>query len=207
MKKSFLAGLVAAAALVVPSISQAADWTIDPAHSAAQFAVDHLMISSVRGQFTNIEGTVSYDPAKPEAIQIQATIDAASIDTRVKDRDDHLRSADFFDVENHPKLTFQSKSARKKGKGLELKGDLTLRGVTKPVTFTVTGLDKQITDPWGNLRVGGKATTKIDRKDFGISWNQALDKGGLMIGEEVELVIDVELVRPGEKVEKEAAAE
>lgn len=193
--KRIIPSLTAAAAIAIPSFAFAADWTVDPAHSSAQFEVEHLMISSVRGDFKKLSGEVTYDPKAPKATVINAVIDTASVHTRIEDRDKHLRSPDFFDVEKFPTMTFKSTSAKKKGKGLEVKGDLTLRGVTKPVVLDVVGLDKEVKDPWGNTRIGGLATTKINRKDYGMTFNQALETGGVMIGDEVTITIDVELIK------------
>lgn len=186
-------------AMSVPAIASAAEWQIDPSHSAAQFSVRHLMVSTVRGEFSKMSGKAFWDPAKPDSLSVEATVDASSINTREAKRDEHLRSDDFFDVANHPTLTFKSKKAKKTGKGkFDLVGDLTIRGVTKEVTFQVEGLEDQVVDPWGNLRAGATATTKINRKDFGLGWNQVLEAGGVMVGEEVTIHIDVELMRPNQ---------
>ncbi len=192
--------LVAAAALAAPSLAFAAGWAFDASHSNASFKVKHMMVSTVRGEFTKVNGDVQYDMKAPEKIAIDATIDAASIDTRDAKRDEHLRAADFFDVAKHPKLTFKSKSAKQVAPGvLDVNGDLTIRGVTKPVVLRVEGLNQEAKDPWGNVRIGGTATTKINRKDFGLTWNQALETGGLLVGEDVEIAIDVELIKQADK--------
>ncbi len=199
MKKHALS-LLAAFAVAIPGAAFAADYTIDASHSSADFAVRHLMVSKVRGTFNKLAGTVSYDPKNPEKIVIEATIDAASIDTREPKRDEHLRSADFFDVEKHPTITFKSKKAKARGKGkLDVTGDLTIRGVTKEVVLSVEGLDQEVKDPWGNVRRGAQATAEINRKDFGLTWNQALEAGGVMVGDKVEISIDVELIRQAAK--------
>lgn len=188
--------ILAAAALALPSLASAADWNLDPAHSSAGFKVRHMMVSSVRGAFQKVSGKVKYDPKAPEKIAIDAEIDAASIDTREPKRDEHLRSPDFFDVANHPKITFRLKSAKKVGEGkLDVTGDLTIRGVTRQVVLRVEGLDQEAKDPWGNVRIGGVATTKLNRKDFGLTWNQALETGGILVGDDVEVTIDVELIK------------
>lgn len=200
----FAASLIAAAAVAAPSFAFAANYTIDPSHSNAQFKVAHMMVSSVRGEFTKVSGDVVYDVAKPEAIVINAVIDATSIDTREKKRDDHLKSPDFFDVAKHPAITFKSKSAKKLAPGkLDVTGDLTIKGVTKPVVLHVEGLDKELKNPWGQTVLGGVATTKVNRKDFGLNWNQALEAGGVLVGEDVEITIDVEL---NKKADAETAA-
>lgn len=200
--------LLAAAAMALPSLALAADWNIDDSHSSAQFKVRHLMVSTVRGEFGKVNGTVQYDAKAPEKMVIEATIDASSINTRNKDRDDHLRGADFFDVQKFPTLTFKSTSARKLGKDkFAVTGNLTMKGVTKPVTLEVVGLDKEVTDPWGNTRVGASATGKINRKDWGLTWNQALETGGVMVSDEVDLIIDAELIKKKAEEKTTAATE
>lgn len=197
--------LLAVIAVALPGSAFAADYVIDPSHTSVGFTVRHLMVTKVRGSFEKVSGTVKYDPNEPEKIVIDATIDAASINTREAKRDEHLRSPDFFDVAKHPTLTFKSKKAKVLGKGkLEVIGDLTIRGVTKEVTLQVEGLDQEIKDPWGNVRRGATATTRINRKDFGLAWNQVLETGGVMVGEDVDIQIDVELIRQAAK--EEAAA-
>jgi len=197
--------LLAVIAVALPGSAFAADYVIDPSHTSVGFTVRHLMVSKVRGSFEKVSGTVKYDPNEPEKIVIDATIDAASINTREAKRDEHLRSPDFFDVAKHPTLTFKSKKAKVLGKGkLEVIGDLTIRGVTKEVTLQVEGLDQEIKDPWGNVRRGATATTRINRKDFGLAWNQVLETGGVVVGEDVDIQIDVELIRQAAK--EEAAA-
>lgn len=197
--------LLAVIAVALPGSAFAADYVIDPSHTSVGFTVRHLMVTKVRGSFEKVSGTVKYDPNEPEKIVIDATIDAASINTGEAKRDEHLRSPDFFDVAKHPTLTFKSKKAKVLGKGkLEVIGDLTIRGVTKEVTLQVEGLDQEIKDPWGNVRRGATATTRINRKDFGLAWNQVLETGGVMVGEDVDIQIDVQLIRQAAK--EEAAA-
>lgn len=180
-----------AAAALIPASGLAASWDLDPSHTSAEFKVRHLMVSDVRGGFGTVSGTAEYDPAKPASLQVEATIDAASINTRDAKRDEHLRSPDFFDVANHPTLTFKSKKAASAGKGkIKLTGDLTIRGVTREVTFQVEGLGAPVTDPWGNESIGGRATTKINRKDFGLTWNKALETGGVLVGDQVQIDLD-----------------
>ena len=175
-------------------------WNIDPAHSNAQFSVRHLMITNVKGEFTKITGQVVYDPEKPESLSAEATIDVSTINTREPDRDSHLKSADFFDVAQYPTITFKSKHATKGPDGLKLTGDLTIHGITREVTLDVEGPTPPLKDPWGFIRVGASATAKINRKDFGLTWNQALEAGGVLIGDEVKISVDVELVaQPEEK--------
>lgn len=169
-------------------------WSIDPSHSHVEFSVRHLMIATVKGRFAEVQGTVVIDEADPTRSEIDVTIAAASVDTRVTQRDEHLRSADFFNVEKFPSLTFKSRRIERDGDDLKLVGDLTIRGVTREVTLDVTEHGRQ-TDPWGGLRAGFEATGKIKRSDFGLTWNQALEAGGVAVGDDVKLAIDVELVK------------
>jgi polyisoprenoid-binding protein YceI len=169
-------------------------FTIDPSHSTAEFSVRHLMITNVRGRFGKLTGTVEYDPSRPQLATIEVTIDASSIDTRDDKRDAHLRSPDFFDVEHHPELHFKSKQVAKAGSGFAVLGDLTMRGVTKEVTLDVEGPSDQAKDPWGNIRIGASATGKLNRKDWGLNWNAALETGGVLVGEQVKLSIEVSLI-------------
>ncbi|MGA3096638.1 MAG: YceI family protein [Bryobacteraceae bacterium] len=172
-------------------------YQIDSAHSSAQFTVRHLMISNVRGEFTKLSGSIAYDPADPASSSIDATIDAASINTREAQRDAHLKSADFFDVERFPVLTFRGKEVGiRDGEGT-VKGDLTMHGVTREVVLRVEGPTPEAKDPWGNMRIGATATAKINRKDFGLNWNAALEAGGVLVGEEVKITIDLEAIRQG----------
>jgi polyisoprenoid-binding protein YceI len=154
------------------------------------------MITNVRGEFQKLDGTVTWDAATPEATQIEATIDVASINTRDPQRDGHLKSADFLDAEKFPKLSFQSKSVKAKGKEhLTVTGDLTVRGVTKEVVLDVEGPSAPSTDPFGNTRVGATATTKIKRDEFGITWNAALEAGGVLVGNDENITIDISLIK------------
>lgn len=172
------------------SISQGTH-TIDPTHSNAEFAVKHMMISTVKGRFGDVSGTVTV-PASGEP-SVDVTIKAASIDTRVEARDAHLKSADFFDVEKYPTLRFVSTRATRTDEGYQLVGDLTIKDVTKPVTLNVTAEGAGI-DPWGNSKSAFSATGKINRTDFGLNWNAALEAGGVLVSEEVKLTFDVQLV-------------
>ncbi|TMA39769.1 MAG: YceI family protein [Deltaproteobacteria bacterium] len=186
----------AAAALALPAVVTAATWDLDPAHSSVQFSVRHLMVSNVRGEFGKLSGTVQGDEADPTHSKIEAEIDAASINTRIEKRDTHLRSADFLDVAKYPKITFVSTKIEPAGAGhFKVSGDLTLHGVTRPVVLDVEGPTPEIKDPWGKTRAGAQATAKIDRKDFGIAWNQTLDAGGVAVGDEVTITIDVEATK------------
>jgi polyisoprenoid-binding protein YceI len=170
-------------------------WTIDGSHTNATFSVRHLMISNVRGEFQKVSGSVSYDPAKPEATTVKAEIDVASISTREPQRDTHLRSADFFDAENFPKITFESTAFRRGDKNLELVGKLTIRGTTREVVLAIDGPTAEQTDPWGNVRIGASATTRIKRSDFNMTWNTVLEAGGVVVGDEISIALDVELIK------------
>jgi polyisoprenoid-binding protein YceI len=172
------------------------EWTIDPAHSAAHFSVRHLMISNVRGEFSKLSGTVILDPADPTRSTVEVSADASSINTREPQRDEHLRSADFLDVANHPTISFRSKRVVPDGPdNYKLTGDLTIRGVTKEVTFDVEGPTPPVKDPWGNVRAGVTATAKINRKDFGLVWNALVEGGGVMVGDQVTITVEAELIQ------------
>jgi polyisoprenoid-binding protein YceI len=188
--------LAAAIALfATPLFAQAPPWQIDSAHSAAQFAVRHMMVSTVRGQFNKLSGSVIWDGKTFPSASVDIVIDAASIDTREAKRDDHLRSPDFFDVAKFPTITFKSTRIEPAGEGkLRMTGDMTIRGVTKPVVFEVTGPTPAIKDMSGASRVGASATTTINRKDFGLLWNRTLDSGGVVVGDEVTVTVDIEMV-------------
>jgi polyisoprenoid-binding protein YceI len=171
-------------------------YQIDPAHSSAQFKVRHMMISFVKGEFHKISGTVNFDPDNPTFSAIEVTIDAASINTRNEQRDADLKSAQFLDVEKFPVITFKSKNVTSSGAGsFAVAGDLAIRGVSKPVTLDVEDVTEETKDPWGNLRRGASAKTRINRKDFGITVNVALEAGGVLVGEDVDITIDVEMMR------------
>lgn len=179
-----------------PQTTAVSTWKIDPVHSIAEFRVKHMMISSVRGQFTGVTGSLTYNEADPAQSRVEATIDAASIDTRDPQRDTHLKSPDFFDVEKYPTFTFQSSRVTRKSDGtLAVAGPLTMHGATKEVEFTVEGPTPPVKDPWGNTRVGVSATTKVNRKDFGLSWNAALETGGVLVGEDVSITLELEFVK------------
>ena len=171
-----------------------ATWRIDPAHSHVEFAVKHLMISTVKGRFGDVEGTVTVDGDDVETAGIDVTLAAESIDTRVEKRDDHLRSQDFLHAERYPSLRFESTEVKRVGNDeLRVKGHLTIRDVTREVVLDVEELGRA-QDPWGGERAAFQATTKIDRKDFGLTWNQALEAGGVLVGDEVRISIDAQLV-------------
>jgi polyisoprenoid-binding protein YceI len=178
-----------------PAPLSAGRFTLDAAHTNVGFSVRHMMISNVRGQFGKVSGEVSYDPARPEQTRLSVTVDVGSIDTREEKRDAHLRSADFFDAEAHPQMTFVSRQVRRKGEGLELVGDLTIRGTTREITLAVDDITPEHTDPWGGRRIGATARGKIRRSDFGMRWNAALEAGGVLVGDEVKLEIEAQLIR------------
>jgi len=181
--------------LAAASAAHAQTWTVDASHSAVHFAVRHMMVSTVRGDLGKITGAVTFDPAKPSAGAVEATIDVTGIDTRDPGRDKHLRSADFFDVEKFPTASFKSKSvAAAAGGGLKVTGDLTIKGVTKEVVLDVEALRPAIKDQRGATRTGTTATVKLNRQDFGVTWSRALDGGGVVVGDEVSITIDVELI-------------
>ena len=173
-------------------------WQLDPAHTTIEFAVKHMMFTTVRGRFRNFTGTVRVDERNPDKSQVNVEIEAASIDTGVGDRDTHLRSADFLDVENHPKLTFRSTriegAYKKEGDRFRITGDLEIRGKAMPVTLDATfeGLGK---DPWGNQRAGFAARTEIDRREWGLRWNQALETGGVLVANSVRIEIEAQAIR------------
>ena len=173
-----------------------ATWNIDPVHSNAQFKVKHMMISNVKGEFTAVTGTLKYDSENIAHSYVEASIDATTINTRDPQRDAHLKSPDFFDAATFPTLTFKSTRVTKKSDGeLAVAGDLTIHGVTRSVVFDVEGPSAPVKDPWGNTRIGLSATTRINRKDFGLTYNAALEAGGILIGDEVTITLDVQFIK------------
>jgi polyisoprenoid-binding protein YceI len=190
-----LAIVTLALALTTPALAQTR-WEIDPAHTSVQFSIRHLMISNVRGEFTKVSGTAVADDKDLTRSTIEATIDTASINTREPKRDEHLKSPDFLDTAKYPTMTFKSKRIEKAGEGrYKVTGDLTLHGVTKEVVLDVEGPTPPMNDPMGRVRAGATATTKLDRRDFGIAWSKTLEGGGLVVGNEVTVTIDVEGVK------------
>jgi polyisoprenoid-binding protein YceI len=176
--------------------AQSATWSVDPAHSTVGFSVRHLMISNVRGEFGDFVVQVTGDPANPSGAKVTATIQAASIDTRNEKRDDHLRAPDFLDVAAHPTITFESTAIEPAGAGkTKVTGNLTLHGVTKEIVLDVTGPTAVITDPGGNAKAGATATTTLSRKDFGITWSKTMEGGGLVVGDEIAVIIELEAQR------------
>ena len=188
------AGVVSLAALVLAHTAHAQEaYKIDPVHSSIAFKVKHMMVSDVRGTFDAFEGTINLDPKNIENSTVEVTIDATSVSTKNEKRDGHLKSADFFDVEKYPTLRFVSTKATRTDDGYTLTGDLTIRDATRPVTLKVTEEGAGI-DPWGNAKSAFSATGKINRSDFGLTWNAALETGGVLVSEEVKLAFDVQLV-------------
>src|SRR5579859_5873184 len=186
------------AGLSLPAAAATSTWQIDPNHSSAQFAVRHLAISTVRGAFTKVNGSVQFDDKDVSKSSVEVTIDAASVDTRVEGRDKDLRSDHFFDVEKYPTLTFKSTKVEQTEPGkLKVTGDLTIHGVTKSVVLEVEGPTGAVKDPWGNQRAAATATTKINRQDYGVKWNAKMDNGGWVVGDDVAITIDVEMVQKG----------
>jgi polyisoprenoid-binding protein YceI len=176
--------------------TSASTWNIDPAHSVAEFRVKHMMIANVKGQFAKVSGKLLLDESDLANSQVEALIEASSIESRDPQRDAHLKSADFLDVENFPTLSFKSTRIRIVRNGeLAVEGDLTIRGVTRKLSFDVEGPTPPVKDPWGNTRVAVSATTKINRKDFGLTWNTILEAGGIAVGEEVTITLDVEFIK------------
>ena len=190
----FVLTLIAALSLAASAAAQAGNWKIDPMHTSAQFSVRHLAVSTVRGAFSKVSGSATFDPADPSKTALDATIEAASVDTRVDMRDKDLRSPNFLDVEKFPTITFHGKQTKSAGSGkLQITGDLTIHGVTKEVVLDVDGPSAAIKDPWGNQRIGASASTKIKRQDFGVNGLPAV------VGDEITITIDAELIQPQAK--------
>lgn len=189
---------VVALLLMLPAVVPAGTWGLDSAHTAVHFKVRHMMVSNVRGDFEKVSGKITYNEDDVSRSSAKITIDADSINTRVAKRDKHLKSQDFLDAEKYPLLVFQSKKVERAGEGkLKVTGDLTIRGVTREVVLDVEGPTPPIKDLQGKMRVGGTASTTINRKDFGLTWNKAIEAGGVVVGEEVEIIIDIEIVQEG----------
>ena len=193
--KQFARVLVVALALSVASQASAEIWTIDPAHTVAGFTARHMMITNVTGVFEAAAGTIDYTPGNPGATKADITIEAKSINTRNTRRDTHLKTDDFINVEKYPTITFKSKRVQNvRADGFDMVGDLTIRDVTKEVVLKVEGVGAPIKDPQGNRRVGANATTTINRKDYGVAWNRAIEAGGVVVGDEVKINIEIEAV-------------
>jgi len=184
-----------AAVLSLPAAAATTNWQIDPQHSSAQFSVRHMAISTVRGAFNKVTGTIALDDKDITKSTVDVTIDATTVDTHEPNRDNDIRSDKFFDVAHHPSITFKSKKVEQVAPGkLKVTGDLTIRGTTKEVVLDVEGPTAPIKDTWGNQRSAANATTKINRQDFGVKWNATLDNGGVVVSDEVSINIDVEMI-------------
>jgi len=193
----FTFGFALAASLSLPARPATITYKIDPRHSSAQFAVTHLMISTVRGEFHSVNGTVIVDDGNISNSLVNVTIDATTVDTREPDRDKHLKSADFFDVANYPMITFVSTKVEPADPGkLRVTGNLTIRGVTKRVVLEMTAPKPTIKDPWGFSRTAVSGAAKLNRQDFGVAWNKTLDSGGVVVGDDVNVTLDVEMFVP-----------
>lgn len=171
-------------------------WNLDPAHSSAEFKVRHMMISNVKGSINGLKGVLQHNQADPTRSSVTVSADVNTLSTGDEQRDTHLKSADFFDAAKFPEMTFRSTAVKSSGGGeLKVEGELTIHGVTKPVTFAVEGLGTPSKDPWGNLRIGLSATAKVNRKDFGLTWNSTLETGGVLVGEEVALTLEAQFIQ------------
>ena len=188
--------IVIAMIVALPVLAHADSWQIDPMHTSVEFTVRHMMISNIKGVFEKTSGTVTVEGSDPTSAKIDATIDASSIDTRVDRRDEDLKSPNFLDVAKYPTITFKSTKVEAAGEGKwKVTGNLTLHGVTKSVVLDVESSGAPIKDPFGNTRAGASATTKINRKDFGLTYNKTLETGGVMVGDDVAISIDVEAIK------------
>ena len=181
-----------------PAAGTTTIWALDATHTLVEFSARHMMITTVKGRFGEVKGEIHMDETNPDRSYVTAELGAASIDTRVEQRDGHLRSADFLDVENHPSITFASKAVKgavdRVGDSFQIVGDLTIRGTTREVTLDAT-FEGRGKDPWGGERVSFSASTKIDRRDFGLTWNQALETGGILVGNDIKISIEAQAVR------------
>lgn len=197
-RKITAASLLAALFLALPAAALAETWTLDPAHTVVGFQVRYSMVSWVRGSFPEVKGEAVYVLGKPETARVEIVIGAASIDSRHERRDNHLRSADFLDVERHKTIAFKSKRVQNpRPDGFDLVGDLTIRGVTKEVVLKVADLSGPAKDARGRARLGASASAKISRKDFGLVWNRLIEAGGVLVGDDVHINIDVQLLKKG----------
>jgi len=188
--------VLALSVFAIPALGLGATYQIDPDHSSFQFKIRHLTVSNVRGHFDKMKGMAFIDDKDLTNLKVEVTLDAASVNTAHAKRDEHLRNQDFFETAKYPTITFVSKRVVKLDQNkLKVTGDLTLRGVTREVTVDVEGPTPEVKDPWGNFRRGATGTTTINRKDFGMTWNKVLDAGGLLVGEEVDIFVEVELIR------------
>lgn len=188
--------IIAGLALLAPLTALASTWEIDPVHTTLQFKVRHLMISNVKGIFEKFSGKLNLDDKEITKSKVDVTIDTASLNTNIQKRDDDLRSANFFEVAKFPTMTFSSTKVEKNGNDkLKVTGNLTIKGITRPVVLNVEGLTPEVKDPWGGTRRGASATTAINRKDFGLTWNKTMDNGGMVVGDDVGIQLEVEFVK------------
>ena len=198
--RKFATAVILAGAMALQASAATTTWKIDPAHTAAQFAVKHMMISTVRGEFKGVTGTVIWDDADVTKSSVDVTIDAKTVNTGEEPRDKDLRSDKFFDTEKFPTMTFKSKKVESAGTGkLKVTGDLTIHGVTKEVILNVEGPSAAVKDPWGNTRAAASATTQVNRQDFGVKWNANMDGGGVVVGDTVTITIDLEMIKQAAK--------
>lgn len=194
--KRFIKLIAAVVTLAIPAFASAAPWSIDADHSSVGFKVRHMMVSNVKGDFGKVNGVVDIDDKDLTKSKVEVNIDTASINTGVAKRDDHLKSADFFDVAKYPTMTFVSQKVKKAGSDkLKVYGQLTLHGVTREVVLDVEGPTRSYKDPWGNIKRGATATAKINRKDFGLTWNAAVESGGVVVGDEITIALEIELLK------------
>ena len=194
--KRLMTPILAVFFMIFPIYVHGATWQIDPDHSSFQFKVRHMTVSNVTGEFKKVKGVVTVDGNDPTGLKVDLALDASSVNTDHAKRDEHLRSEDFFDVAKYPTITFISKKViRVDENRLKVVGDLTLRGVTKEITVDVEGPTPEVKDPGGNMRRGATGTSKINRKDFGMVWHKVLDNGGLVVGDEVNISVEVELIK------------
>lgn len=194
--KRFIKIITLCLTLAIPTFSFASTWNIDTDHSNVGFKVKHLMVSNVKGNFEKYSGTVDLDEKDITKLKVNVTIDTTSINTGVQKRDEHLKSADFFDATKFPTMTFVSRKTSKSGNGtIKITGDLTIHGITRSVVLNAEPISKEILDPWGHTRRGTTANAKINRKDFGLTWNKALEKGGVVVGDEISISLDIEMVK------------
>jgi polyisoprenoid-binding protein YceI len=191
--------MIAAFLTALPAAAHATDYEIDPGHSGASFTVKHMMIGNVRGDLSGVKGVASWTRPDLSDAKLEVTIDPSTVDTHNAPRDKHLKSPDFLDVATYPTLSFKSTRVVKQGDKVKIIGDLTMHGVTRPVTFEASAPSQEVKDPWGNTRVASTATTKINRKDYGLNWNKALEAGGVVVGEEVTIEVNLELLKKGDK--------
>ena len=183
-----------AAVETAPAIGSKTTWKLDPSHTLVEFSAKHLMISTVKGRITDVEGVIHADEKDVTNSSVEATLKAASLDTRTEQRDNHLRSADFLEVEKYPEIKFRSTRIEGDRQAFKLTGDLTIRGITRPITLDVT-FEGQTKDPWGGERIGFSASGKIDRRDFGLTWNVMLEAGGMTVSNDIKINIEVEAVK------------